>query len=130
MSFGDWLENAAVDWAFGGSTPTRPSARWVSLHTGDPGDTGANEQNGTNDLGYARKSATFGAASGGVASNSSAPSWTSSDTGDWTQSTHFGVWDAETGGNFLGGGALTTARTLGPGDSATFAAASLTVTLT
>lgn len=130
MSLGDWAENAAVDWLLGGTTPTRPTTRYVSLHTGDPGDTGATEQNGTNDLGYERKTITFGAASGGVAANTSEPSWTSTDTGDWAQSTHFGVWDALTGGNFLGGGALTTARTLGPGDSATFATGALTVTLT
>lgn len=130
MSFGDWAENAAIDWLFGGAAPTRPSARYVSLHTANPGETGASEQNGANDLGYARKAITFAAASGGsTVNNGTPPSWTSTDSGNWAASTHFGVWDAVTGGNFLGGGALTTARTIGPGDSATFANGSLTITL-
>lgn len=131
MSFGDWAENAAVDWLFGGATPTRPATRYISLHTADPGDTGASEINGANDLGYARKVVTFAAASGGSAKNNGTPpSWTSTDTGNWATATHFGVWDALTAGNFLGGGALTTSRTIGPGDSATFANNSITITLT
>ena len=48
MSLGNWAETAAVDWLFDGATPYRPAARYVSLHVGDPGETGANEQNGTN----------------------------------------------------------------------------------
>jgi hypothetical protein len=130
MSLGDWAENAVADWLLGGSSPTRPSTRYVSLHTADPGETGTGEHVGGTDLGYARQVITFGAASGGVASNSNAPSWTSTDTDNWAQSTHFAVWDAITAGNLIGTGSLTTPRTLGPGDSATFSAGALTVTIT
>ena len=41
--------------------------------------------------------------------------------------THFGVWDAPTGGNFLCGAALYAARTLNPGDVFVFDIGSLTI---
>ena len=50
-------------------------------------------------------------------------------TANWSRVTHFGVWDASTGGNFLGGDNLTTARTPLLGSDVEFAnqAFSLTV---
>ena len=43
--------------------------------------------------------------------------------------THFGLWDAATGGNFLIGAALSSSRTLNPGDVFVIDAQKLTVTV-
>jgi hypothetical protein len=50
-------------------------------------------------------------------------------TTGWGTITHFGLWDAATGGNLLIHGALTTPRTVSGGDSApVFSAGGLAVT--
>jgi hypothetical protein len=86
--------NAIVDYAAARGT-------YVSLHTADPGTTGANECTGGSPA-YARKQTTWGAASG---SPSSAVG--SQITFDLLgQATHFGLWSAVTAGTFRGGNAL------------------------
>jgi hypothetical protein len=118
-------ETAVIDWLLGGSAPTRPSARYLALHTASPGEDGsAGELSGN---GYARQAATFAAASGGTTTNTSAHSFTA-DGADWGLVTHFSIWDAASLGNCLYAGALSTARTIADGDSATVAAGALVVT--
>lgn len=74
----------------------------LSLHTANPGDSGANEVTGG---GYARKAVTFGAAAGGVRTATGSP--VAAFDGPASQAvTHFGHWTAATGGTFLGAVAL------------------------
>jgi len=75
-------------------------ATWFSLHTGDPGTTGANEGTGT---GYARDDTVWAAAnpSSGTKTGSQA------SIGAAAQSySHWGLWTAASGGTFHMGGAL------------------------
>jgi hypothetical protein len=51
-------------------------------------------------------------------------------TGDWSQAVAFGIFDAITGGNFLGWGDLTVAKTVLNGDTAEFAVGELDVSIT
>jgi hypothetical protein len=107
-------------------TPLTTTA-YVSLHTADPGDTGANELSGG---AYARLGPVTFANAGSnptVASNSSVLTYAAA-TAAWGMITHFGVWDAATVGNFRGSGALTTPKTVNSGDTARFAANALTIT--
>lgn len=115
--------NNTLDWQLGGATPTRPTTRFISMHTGDPGATGASECSGS---GYARQSLTFNAASAKAATNASAT--TNTLSGALGPVTHFGIWDASTGGNFLYGGAVTTAQTFANGDVAAVAIGAITIT--
>lgn len=62
----NWAENACMDWLMGGSTPTRPSGRYVKLHIGDPGEDGTTNAAANT----TRQAGTFSAASGGATSNS------------------------------------------------------------
>ena len=100
---------------------------YASLHSGDPGLTGASELSGSS---YARVAATFSAPDGdGDTSNSGVITFATA-SGNWSASTYFGLWDQlAAGGNFLGGAALTTARTVLSGQYAEFAAAALLETL-
>lgn len=80
---------------------------WVSLHTADPGTTGANEATGGSPA-YARKQTTWtGGASDGVVPGSQVTIDLAAGT-----YTHFGIWTASTAGTFVGGGTITS-TTLG-----------------
>ncbi len=77
---------------------------WVSLHTADPGTTGASEVAGGSPA-YARKQTTWtGGASDGVVAGSAV----SIDVPAGTY-THVGIWSASTAGTFLTSYALPTA---------------------
>ena len=121
----NYAETAIVDWLMGGATPTRPSARYIALHTGDPTDAGsANELSGN---GYARQSASFGAASSGSASNTGAVTFTASG-GNFGTVAWCSIWDASTSGNCLWQGACTS-KVINDGDSYQFAIGALTVSV-
>ena len=79
---------------------------YVSLHTADPGTTGASEVTGGSPA-YARKAVTWAAASGG------SMSLTAGVTFDVPAATvtHFGVWSAVSAGTYYGGGALSASET-------------------
>ena len=103
------------------------TSAFVSLHTGDPGDTGANEVTGG---AYARQGPIVFTNVGSnptVASNSALLSFPVA-TAAWGVITHFGQWDAVTVGNFRGGAALTTSAPVNNGDTARFLPGSLTIT--
>ena len=116
--------NNTLDWQLGGANPTRPTTRYVSFHTADPGSTGASEVT-TVGTGYARTSMAWNAAAAKSATNSGTIDITA--TGAFGPVTFWGVWDAVTAGNFLYGGAVTTSKTYATGDHLTVAAAALTV---
>lgn len=77
------------------------SIGYVSVHTADPGTTGANEATGT---GYARGASTFPSASTGASVGSQAD--VDIRTGTGTTVTHWGLWTAVSGGSFVTGGAV------------------------
>lgn len=112
MSLANYLENALLDHVRGGTAFTQPTSLHVKLHTGDPGeDAAANAA--TEDT---RKTATFGAASGGSMALSNGPlEWDNLPAAETF--THFSVWDAATVGNPLGYGALNAAAVMGIGET-------------
>ncbi len=75
------------------------SVTQMSLHSGDPGTTGANEITGGSPA-YARKNVTLAAASGGARTVASPPSF---DVPGGVTLSHFGLWNGPT---FLWGGTL------------------------
>lgn len=83
------------------------SAAYVSLHTADPGTTGASEATGGSPA-YARQALTWPAASAGAIS--AAEVTFDIPAGTYT---HWGLWDAVSAGAFLGGEALSQSETYG-----------------
>jgi hypothetical protein len=80
---------------------------WVSLHTADPGTTGASEATGGSPA-YARKQTTWsGGASDGSVTGSQVEFDAPAGTYPWA-----GVWTAQTGGTFLGGLQLSSSAVL------------------
>lgn len=78
---------------------------YISLHTADPGTTGASETSGS---GYARKLTTW---TGGSSDGSVAGSEVTFDAGAGTY-THIGIWSASSGGTFIAGFALSSSAVL------------------
>ena len=75
-------------------------ATWFSLHTGDPGTTGANEGSGT---GYARDDTVWAAANAGTGTKLGSQAAIGAAAQSYT---HWGLWSASSGGTFHMGGTL------------------------
>lgn len=122
MSKSNYLENALLDHMLGGPDYTRPATVYFALYTTGPTDAGGGtEVSGGN---YSRVAVTnnatnFPAASGGSKSNGTAIIFPT-PSGSWGTVTHWGVFDASSGGNLLRYGALTVTKTVDPGDQVSF----------
>ena len=123
MTISDYYENKILDHMLRGTAFTPPAAVYVSLHSADPGETGANEISGG---GYARQQVTFNAPSGGSMTNSNLLRW---DNMPAVTVTHVALWDAPTLGNPIWTGPLTASVTVTAGASFEIAPGNLTVTL-
>jgi hypothetical protein len=95
---------------------------FVSLHTADPGTTGASELSGGS---YARVAVAWNAAASGARTNSGALSINIPAT---TTVTYFGVWSLVSGGVYYIGGALSPSVTSTTAGLVTIAAGALSVT--
>lgn len=120
MSKSDMAENAHLDWELGGSTPTRPSQRYLALGTA-AGESSFTE---LSQSGYARQAVTFAAAAAGQAANSNQLSFGPAGE-DWPQATHCAVFDAASGGNMWRSNTLDAPRTVANGGTLTFEAGSI-----
>lgn len=123
MSISDYLENELLDAVFNAAAFGLAADPYVSLHTADPGENGANEVAGG---GYARQQAAFAAAAVGATTNEDDIDFSNMPAKTMT---HVGIWDALAGGNFLWGGALATPRTTDAGDVFRLFVGDLNVTL-
>lgn len=127
-SFSDYLENKVLDHIFKTASFTVPTNIYVALSTADPTDAGSGiaEPSGNN---YARAACnTWDAASGGVTQNTSTVTF-NTPSGSWGAITHFALFDASSAGNMLAYGSLSSTKNIGSGDTPSFAAGVLQVTL-
>ncbi len=99
---------------------------YVSLHTGDPSTSGANEVTGGS---YARQAGSFSNSGSNptTAANSGAIQFPQASA-NWGTITHFGIWSAASGGSYLGGDAVTVSKAITTGDVVLWEIGSLTVT--
>ena len=138
----DYLENKLVDHLFRTAAFAKPAGIFVALFTAAPTDAGG----GTEIAGgsYARVNlppldTNWKATQGGVSGVSSGAGGLTSNavaitfpvpTANWGTATHFGLFDAASGGNLLIWDALTAPRTIINGDPApSFTVDALTVTV-
>ena len=108
MPISDGKANAVLEDIFGDG--------YISLHTGDPGNNGANEVTGGS---YARQdlSTLMAAAASRAITNDTIIQFTDMPAATVT---HWGIWTAVTAGTFEWGAALTTQRVLVAGDDPKF----------
>ena len=137
----DYLENKMIDQLFRGQTAPTTSTLYVALLTAAPSDSGG----GTEVSGgsYARVavtsslanwagtqsagSTTASSGTGGQTSNNIAITFPT-PSATWGTATHFGIYDASTGGNLLFHGELSIAKTINESDTVTFPVGTLSVT--
>lgn len=135
----NYLENAIVDHILRATAYTAPVTTYVGLLTAAPSDAGG----GTEVTGgsYARVAVTSGltawngthgtttgASSGADGTIENAASITfPTPTAGWGTATHWGVYDAASGGNLLFYAALTVSKTINTGDAVSFTAGALSL---
>lgn len=137
----DYLENKLIDQLFRGQAAPTTTNLYVGLLTAAPSDAGG----GTEVSGgsYARVtvasslanwagtqsagSTVASSGTGGQTSNNAAITFPT-PSATWGTVTHFGIYDASSGGNLLFWGALTISKTINQADTVTFPAASLSIT--
>lgn len=121
----DYLENEILDHILGTGAYTMPTTVYVGLSTGSfNDDNSGTELSGS---GYARQTIAFNAASNGTADNSGSVDFPAA-TGSWGTVSHFGLFDASTGGNLLIHGALTASKAVATGDILRVAAGDMDIT--
>jgi hypothetical protein len=121
----DYLENEILDHILATGAYTMPSAIYIGLSTGSFGDDASGTE--LNGNGYTRKVIAFDAAVAGTADNSGAVEF-SAATASWGTVSHFGLFDASSGGNLLIHGAFTAAKLIDTGDILKIAAGDLDIT--
>jgi hypothetical protein len=138
----DYLENKLIDHVFRGQTYSNP-VLYVGLLTGAPGEAGGGTEISAGS--YARVKTAAGASqaltdwkstqndslastgTGGNTTNTNALTFPT-PSATWGTVTHFGLYDADSGGNLLFYGTLTIAKTINQSDTVTFPAGSLSIT--
>ncbi len=137
MAFSQYLADRILTWVKGTAFPTALSTVFVQLHSGDPGTAGTANNVQSTVTGSANRTSittstftTVGAAAGGGfrITNNNSVQITTNASGTVTV-THFGIWDAVTGGNFLASGALTSSVDVVAGDTVQFNAGALAIRL-
>lgn len=123
MGYTPTVRNGWLDGVFNTGTP------YVSLHSGDPSTTGANELSGNN---YARSNGTskFSAASAGALANTGTISFGPATGSDWAEAQYFGIFTAVSAGTFKGGWPLTYPQTVQVPNTASFGVGALTASVT
>lgn len=134
-NFSDYTENNILQTTLRGNSFPTPSNVYIALFTADPTDSG-DTGNELGDSNYARQDAAQGGSidtgwtspSDGVSKNAKQVEFPPISDAEVTI-THFGLFDAQTGGNMLYHSALSTSKTLQVNDVLTFDVESITVTV-
>tara|TARA_X000001382_G_C3132865_1_gene166988 strand:- start:461 stop:844 length:384 start_codon:yes stop_codon:yes gene_type:complete len=126
MSFTNTHETHLLTYTFTATSVTRPTAWYIGLFTGAPGEAaGGTEISGN---AYARKTVAF-TISGNAATNTGAVEFTAASGGNWGTITHLAVFDASSGGNMIVYSALSASKTINDGDAFRIPASNLSITL-
>ena len=125
----DFAEKLLLDWLMTAGAATRPTAWWVALHTGAPGDNGAASEVGAG-VGYTRQSVTFAAAAspGGTTDNTTTVTFGPASGAGFGAVTHMSIWDSSAAGNSLWQGTATN-KTIPSGDKYEFAVGAIDLTM-
>ena len=121
----DYLENKVLDHVLGTTSYTMPATIYIGLSTASFND----DNSGTEISGgsYARQSISFDAAASGTTDNTSAVDFPVA-TANWGTVSHYGLFDASSGGNLLVHGAFASSKTVETGDVLRIGAGELDIT--
>tara|TARA_B100000212_G_scaffold337381_1_gene312134 strand:- start:11073 stop:11495 length:423 start_codon:yes stop_codon:yes gene_type:complete len=130
MAFSQYFATQVLSWVKGSPFPTALTNVYITLHSSDPGDAGSNGDVTSTITGTTNRTQISSAALGSVAGASGGgfeitntgvvQLTTSANNTSPITVTHFGVWDAASGGNFLASGQLTSSVDVEVGDTVQF----------
>ena len=123
MSMSDYFGNNIINHMLRNQAFTPPTTVYLSLHTSDPGITGASEVTGGS---YARQAVELNAAASKATSNTNIEDFVGMPA---VTVTHGGIWDTASAGNFFIGGALTASKVVNSGDTFRFPVSDVDYTL-
>jgi len=125
-SISNFIANKILDHVY--NTPyTPPATIYLAMGTADFTAAGLSvELSGS---GYARTAITFGAESARAITQNAVVTFPTA-TGDWSQATHYAIFDAATTGNIMAFGQLDTARTVLSGKTLSVAASECVISAT
>lgn len=124
----DYLEQKLLNVIFRGATWTTLTNVYVSLHTGDPTESGAVAEVSTSSTGYARKDVAVPGGwavpvtegGGGYLTDNASTIVFATPTATWGTVSYFALWDAVTAGNCLLWGPLGASKVINSGDTVQF----------
>jgi hypothetical protein len=120
----DYLENKVLDHILGTTSYTMPADVYLALYTTNPTDsTSGTEVSGGS---YERKLITFGSSSSGAATNNTNVDFTLMPT---CTVTGVAICDAQTSGNILVYGGLTSSKAISSGDTLRIASGDLSISI-
>lgn len=127
-----YAENKVLEHIVGKTSFTMPATPFLALFTvaptGEDG-TGGTEASAGNYGRLACAGSNWGAAAAGAIANSSAVEFPEATGSSWGEINGFALYDAETDGNMIIWGNITTPKTINVGDTAKFAIGELEVTI-
>lgn len=124
----DYTENKVLDHVLKNTAFTQPTNLYLGLWTSDDGLESGTVTSEVSGGSYARQTLSFGTASGGSASTDATVTFPAA-TANWGTITHVAIMDADTGGNVLFHGSVTTSKTIESGDTFQVSSGNLTVSL-
>lgn len=129
----NYLENKVLDHTLGNAAFTQPAGQWLALFDNVSTNTATNLEAGTitdeiSGGAYVRRPVSFANSSGGVCPTDATVTFDTA-TADWGTVTHVAVMDADSAGNVLFWGAVTTPKTIETGDTFQVTAGNLSITL-
>ena len=128
----DFLENKVLDHVLKYSTApyTGAATLYLALFTANTGleTNSPSAEVSTSGSAYIRKTVTFATASSGQSATNATVTFDTA-TANWGTITHVAVMDAESSGNVLFHGAVTTSKTIETGDTFQVTSGNLTVSL-
>jgi hypothetical protein len=128
MSLSNYTETALCNWLRGSANMPAAASPFLGLFSVSPGETGSSGTEVTTLIRPAgRLAISFGAPTDGVIANTVAIDFGVSAND--TSITHFGIYDAASGGNLIAYGALNSPRTILTADEVNWSAGSLIITV-
>jgi hypothetical protein len=126
-SITDFLENELLDHIFN-ATYNRPTNLFLGLSTADPTDAGSGLAEPSGGA-YSRVTMSFGAAASRAVTQDAKITFPQA-TAAWGNLTHYGIFDAVSGGNLLAHGSLTVAKNVVTGNTPSVATSEVSVSYT
>lgn len=122
----NYLSSQILNWIKGTAFATEPASVYVALYSSDPGDDGTGGTDVTATIRAAgRVAVTFGTIASKAMSNDAIVDFGAADAG--ASVTHFGIWTDASAGNFIGGSAVDTPRTVLTADPVSFPIGTLSI---